>query len=154
MNPWHRSFLQHGPTKRRDSLIRCLPGLAECLPQSVSSSHSWRFFNWFCDNLIWGAVLGRREEGAGVRASGSNKFGLWCAATPLAVIHCLLPYALTPLVVSTGGNMTAADVQHRHEWSHLLCSAASANSLHSPLFNASLCRHLALHIQELAVLTL
>lgn len=31
-----------------------------------------------------------------------------------------------------GGNMTAADVQRRHEWSHLLCLAASTNSLHIP----------------------
>lgn len=48
------------------------------------------------------------------------------------------PYASTPLVVSTGGDMTAADVQLRHEWSHLLCLAASTNSTH-PLFTASIC---------------
>lgn len=41
--------------------------------------------------------------------------------------------------------MTAADVQHRHERSHPLCSAASTNSPHIPLFTASLCRHLAPH---------
>lgn len=45
----------------------------------------------------------------------------------LAVIHCMPPYAPT-LLVSTGGNMTAADVPRRHEWSDLVCLAASANS--------------------------
>lgn len=34
-------------------------------------------------------------------------------------------------------NMTAADIQRRHKWSHPLCLAASAN----PLFTAFLCRH-------------
>lgn len=48
------------------------------------------------------------------------------------MIQRLPPYAPALLVVSTGGNMTAADVQHKHEWSHLFCSAASTSSLHIP----------------------
>lgn len=69
----------------------------------------------------------------GVRASGSNRFGLLCAATLLAVIHCLPPpICLNSSCCVHGGNMTAADVQRRHEWSHLLCLAACTNSPHIP----------------------
>lgn len=45
------------------------------------------------------------------------------------------PYAPTPSCCVHGGggeNMTAADVQRWHEWSHLLCLAASTNSPHIP----------------------
>lgn len=40
----------------------------------------------------------------GVHASGRNRFGPWCAATPPAVILCLPPYA------------PAAGVRQRQEW--------------------------------------
>lgn len=54
---------------------------------------------------------------------------LWFTARPPICSDSLL---LCPRGGGGGENMTAADVQRWHEWSHLLCLAASTNSPHIP----------------------
>lgn len=69
-----------------------------------------------------------RQETTVLGRDVQRPFWLWFTARPPICSDYLL---LCP-PGGWGGNMTAADVQRWHEWSHLLCLAASTNSPHIP----------------------
>lgn len=100
--------------KYNKSLIRLSSSLTACMHQSITGSH---LKLESVSLMTWSERRSFRTRG--LRASGSNRFGLWCAATLLAVIHCLRPpYA--PLVVSTGGT-----------WQLLMYSAGTSGHISS-----------------------